>query len=458
MSDNEGDGQANSTSWRSKLWFAVLLLSSFLGPLSHCYSWDLAIEGDLVINGLASSPAVDGSSVDPSLNPPINWSFDWGDFSDPDAVTIPDGVGIGTDTEINVVDIGGAGAGGGGLDGALAYAMDASAANHLVFDARAYELAVKLTVHNDHVNVLDNGGAAGTQSGFRIILKDYDGIDSNMGLRAQEDLNYEFDITGVPKGQMVEFAMPLDTPSNIYHDPPNGVGDSIVNFDPDDPEGAGTGGAFELQVGVPWASHGRFHITLHEVIIREITATALAGDYNNDQVIDAADYVVWRNNLGTNFNLNGNGDESGGSAGIVDAADYAWWRQHFGNSNLGAGSTSLQGFASAVPEPHGLVLLVIGLFCSSLTRNTVTSARGPNTSPRNLSFGKQTRCMSHCGPVFAHPMSLYLIRESKSHHMSKAELFSTASPRRLVLCRRLDTVSQAGGLPRNLYCGRRASW
>jgi hypothetical protein len=238
--------------------------------------------------------------------------------------------------------------------------MTATEANNLVFDASTYELAVKLTVHNDHVNLLDNGGIPGTQSGFRIILKDYDGIDTMKALRAQEDLNYEFDITGVPKDQMIEVVKPLDTPSSVYHDPPNGVGDSIPNFDPDDPAGAGTGGAFELQVGVPWASHGRFHITLHEVIIREITATALPGDYNNNQVVDAADYVAWRENLGTNFNLNGNGDESGASAGVVDEADYAWWKQHFGNSS--------QGFGSSVPEPHGLVLLVIGLFCSSLKR------------------------------------------------------------------------------------------
>jgi hypothetical protein len=64
MSDNEDGGQVNSTSRRSKFWFALLLLSPFLGPVSNCYSWDLAIEGDLAINGLASSPAVDGSVVE----------------------------------------------------------------------------------------------------------------------------------------------------------------------------------------------------------------------------------------------------------------------------------------------------------------------------------------------------------------------------------------------------------
>src|SRR5262249_20459745 len=35
-----------------------------------------------------------------------------------------------------------------------------------------------------------------------------------------------------------------------------------------------------------------------------------AGDYNADGRVDALDYTVWRNNLGTNFNLAGNGDDT----------------------------------------------------------------------------------------------------------------------------------------------------
>ena len=54
----------------------------------------------------------------------------------------------------------------------------------------------------------------------------------------------------------------------------------------------------------------------------------LGGDYNNDQVVDAADYVTWRKMAGTsglNLIADGNGDK------IVDSADYDIWRTSFGN-------------------------------------------------------------------------------------------------------------------------------
>jgi hypothetical protein len=260
------------------------------------------------------------------------------------AVDVPGGAGFGTDTEINVVDVGGAGAGGGGLDGALAYAMNATESNHLVCDASAYELAVTLTVHNDHANVVDEGGVPGAQSNLRLFLKDYDGFDVEKDLRAQEDIIYTFDITDVPKEQMVELIVPLDSPTDIYHDPPNGVGDSIVNFDPDDPFGAGTGGAFELQVAVPWASHGRFHITLHQVAIRETTLTP--GDIDGDGDVDGTDFIQWQRGFGTQY----------------DETDLGDWQVSFG-----AGG-SLQASVGVVPEPSCVLLIVVGLVGSSLMK------------------------------------------------------------------------------------------
>ena len=65
------------------------------------------------------------------------------------------------------------------------------------------------------------------------------------------------------------------------------------------------------------------------------------GDYNGDDVVDAVDYTVWRNNFGTDFDLNGNGDETGDSMDIVDEADFIWWKEHYGNSNLGPGGGGL---------------------------------------------------------------------------------------------------------------------
>ncbi|MCO6047602.1 lamin tail domain-containing protein [Aeoliella sp. ICT_H6.2] len=63
-------------------------------------------------------------------------------------------------------------------------------------------------------------------------------------------------------------------------------------------------------------------------------ALQLLGDFNGDDVVDIADYVVWRNNLGSTDPdvLGGNGEETGGSASLVDADDYLLWKSQFGMS------------------------------------------------------------------------------------------------------------------------------
>jgi hypothetical protein len=80
----------------------------------------------------------------------------------------------------------------------------------------------------------------------------------------------------------------------------------------------------------------------------------LPGDFNGDHVVSAADYTVWRNNLGAAegslLNDNGNG-------GTIDDTDYALWKMHFGESNLGAGGLA----GGAVPEPGSLLLTLFGL-------------------------------------------------------------------------------------------------
>jgi hypothetical protein len=100
-----------------------------------------------------------------------------------------------------------------------------------------------------------------------------------------------------------------------------------------------------------------FYIRSMEIFDNE-TTTGLPGDYNEDDVVDAADYTVWRNNLGTSFNLGGNGDESGASAGVVDEADYTWWKQNFGMT-LGSGGGGIAApHSGAVPEPSTLFCFV----------------------------------------------------------------------------------------------------
>lgn len=90
-----------------------------------------------------------------------------------------------------------------------------------------------------------------------------------------------------------------------------------------------------------------------------VSAPRLAGDFNNNGTVDAADYTVWRNNLGAaaETSLNGNGNGING----VDQGDYDLWKSNFGSSS-GSGSGQALGITAAVPEPTtGLLMLMVGL-------------------------------------------------------------------------------------------------
>ncbi len=97
----------------------------------------------------------------------------------------------------------------------------------------------------------------------------------------------------------------------------------------------------------------------------------LLGDYNGDSVVDAADYTVWRNELG----MTGTGNSADGAGsngmpdGVVDQLDYLCWKANFGLS-FGQGSGAAAARA-AVPEPGSLSLLLVcsGALCLKGTRS-----------------------------------------------------------------------------------------
>jgi hypothetical protein len=102
----------------------------------------------------------------------------------------------------------------------------------------------------------------------------------------------------------------------------------------------------------------------------------LPGDYNGDQVVDAADYTVWRNHLGESFQLQNEG--VGVTEGMVTIEDYDFWKQRYGQSTSGFGGLS------SVPEPTSCLLL-IGLVSLSLTVRGVVA--GLSTLRRERRFG-----------------------------------------------------------------------
>ena len=79
------------------------------------------------------------------------------------------------------------------------------------------------------------------------------------------------------------------------------------------------------------------------------------GDYNGNGIVDAADYVLWRNGGPLQNEVN--------TPGVVDASDYTAWRARFGNTS---GSGSLTG--AAVPEPATFGLLILALTCCFAAR------------------------------------------------------------------------------------------
>jgi hypothetical protein len=81
--------------------------------------------------------------------------------------------------------------------------------------------------------------------------------------------------------------------------------------------------------------------------LETVPPTVLPGDYNDDHIVDAGDYTVWRNNLNSAADLPN--DET---PGMVDESDYDVWKLHFGASLAGSGSR----VSNAVPEPASVLL------------------------------------------------------------------------------------------------------
>jgi hypothetical protein len=92
------------------------------------------------------------------------------------------------------------------------------------------------------------------------------------------------------------------------------------------------------------------------------TLPGVSGDYNNNGVVDADDYVVWRKNVGKNVTL-----PNRVTTGMIGTADYNAWRANFGKSVSGSGS-GLLAAGGTVPEPTAGVLVALLLLCMSCSR------------------------------------------------------------------------------------------
>jgi PEP-CTERM motif len=92
----------------------------------------------------------------------------------------------------------------------------------------------------------------------------------------------------------------------------------------------------------------------------DIVSEGLTGDYNDNGVIDAADYTTWRDVMTAGTGTLTNDP----TPGTVDETDFDYWRAHFGEgSGGGAGVAS-----AAVPEPTSALLALLAVGTVGLLR------------------------------------------------------------------------------------------
>lgn len=104
-------------------------------------------------------------------------------------------------------------------------------------------------------------------------------------------------------------------------------------------------------------------------------AASPPGDYNFDDRVDVADYVIWRDSQNSTSLLAADGSGNG----VVDPADYDLWRANFGyvvpTSAVAAGSQNV------VPEPRALWVAAAGAaLLAAFRRGRQLDSMLPNTA------------------------------------------------------------------------------
>jgi predicted outer membrane repeat protein len=106
------------------------------------------------------------------------------------------------------------------------------------------------------------------------------------------------------------------------------------------------------------------------------TGCRVAGDYNNDGIVNAADYTVWRDSLGGTVTPYSVGDGNGD--GVVDQDDYYIWAENYG-AQCGTSELAFDQFLPSDFNEDGVVDdddLAIWLLNAGSTTNLQADANG----------------------------------------------------------------------------------
>jgi hypothetical protein len=180
--------------------------------------------------------------------------------------------------------------------------------------------------NNSSTNILDVGGALRDLGAFNVA-----GVNNEGNLAQINPASLTSLIQGMGQHDLLTLLITFDQPSNGQW--------RIMSRE-----------ATTSETGVLTGNAGDFAPFL-DFIVDTSGGTGVRGDYNDDGIVNAADYVVWRNSAGGEGLVN---EEV--SPQTVDIADYLYWRERFGATDSGAPASGAK--LQAIPEPTGLGLLL----------------------------------------------------------------------------------------------------
>jgi hypothetical protein len=153
-----------------------------------------------------------------------------------------------------------------------------------------------------------------------------------------------------------DMGMPTGGGAKVWWD-----GEVVYDGPVDSGEEVNLGGYVEFGSGTYWQVNAGTVVDFDWVGFGDVNdfpvTPGITGDYNNDAAVNAADYVVWRELLGTDTQLDNEGE--GVTPGIVTPEDYNTWRMSFANGSSLGSTSSL----SAVPEP---TMFILTIFCVAI--------------------------------------------------------------------------------------------
>jgi hypothetical protein len=88
-----------------------------------------------------------------------------------------------------------------------------------------------------------------------------------------------------------------------------------------------------------FTGHSNFQVNA-SAIVNTLGELTPLGDYNLNKVVDAADYTIWRDTLGSTEDFRANGTNEGASLDLIDQADYEYWKARYGKAGHPAGTPS----------------------------------------------------------------------------------------------------------------------